>query len=79
MPRLITFFNRQIDVPQWEFCNVQEDKDTRRDSQLCRFAIGTTNQKGCSLFNVGLYSYREWVKKCDECLRACEEDGHGGE
>lgn len=74
MPRLVTTFTTQIEVPTWEFCNEQESADRRRGDDVCRFVKGSTGQKHCSLYKSGLYSHYEWIKKCDECLASCSKE-----
>lgn len=71
MPRLISKFSIDVDVPQWDHCNEQKSKDSNDDG-FCNFMVGIKDERYCKLFKYGLYSYNGWVKKCDKCLKESE-------
>lgn len=70
MPRLITRFNIEVSVPQWEYCNEQKDNDSK-GSYYCNFHKGSRDERYCVLFNKPLYSSYDWVRKCEECTVEC--------
>jgi len=73
MPRLTVVFEKEMSVPEWEYCNEQTSK-TNRGEYYCTFLKGDRNERGCMLFDKTLFSSYEWVKKCDECLEKSKVD-----
>lgn len=74
MAYLTVVFEKEISVPEWEYCNDQTSK-TNRGDYYCNFLKGDKNERGCRLFDKTLYASYEWVKKCYECLAKSKLDG----
>ena len=68
MPRLITIYETEVEVPQWEYCNEQTDKNNKNGDNLCKFVKGARDERNCLLSGQILYSSYGWVKKCDDCI-----------
>lgn len=74
MARLVNIFEHEIIVPSWKFCNDKKE-DGSKGMFTCRFVKGDIGEKTCNLFNAGLYSYGDWIKKCDKCMIIAEIKG----
>jgi len=74
MPRLITIYETEVEVPQWEYCNEQQDKASKNGDNLCKFVKGTRDERSCLLSGQILYSAYGWIKKCDDCLIKSKKD-----
>jgi hypothetical protein len=67
LARLVNIFKYEIEVPSWKYCNDQKDSGGK-GSFNCKFVSGSKGEKYCNLFNTGLYSYGDWIKKCNNCI-----------
>lgn len=71
MPFITKKFTKEIEVPDWELCNNHREHDLVNEWK-CKFVGGTSDERYCNLFNKSLYSNGKRVKKCEDCLNACE-------
>lgn len=70
-------FTKEIEVPDWEFCNEHNiEKPDKVSEWHCPLIRWTDGSYYCKLFCDELYSCGKKVLKCEACLKACEV-GHG--